>query len=143
MSQDPMSRDATGWESTGRDSTDHDSTSRDPDGRDLTGWDFPSWDPERERTPLEFARWGDISLRKGDRVRLRPRGGADALDLLLRGRTATIASIEQDYEDRIYLAVTVDDDPGRDLGAQRQPGHRFFFSPLEVEPLDAEGTGDA
>jgi hypothetical protein len=75
-------------------------------------------------------------------VRLRPRGGADAFDLLLQGRVATIEAIEQDYEDRIYLAVTIDDDPGRELGLQRQPGHRFFFSPLEVEPLDqAEEAG--
>ena len=29
----------------------------------------------------------------------------------------------------------VDDDPGRDLGALGQPGHRFFFAPEEVEPL--------
>jgi hypothetical protein len=29
----------------------------------------------------------------------------------------------------------VDDDPGRDLGMLRQPGHRFFFSPSEVEPI--------
>jgi len=34
------------------------------------------------------------------------------------------------------VAVTVDDDPGRDLGERRQPGHRFFFAPDEVEPLD-------
>src|SRR5205085_3289679 len=26
-------------------------------------------------------------------------------------------------------------DPGRDLGLARQPGHRFFFSLEEVEPL--------
>jgi hypothetical protein len=32
------------------------------------------------------------------------------------------------------LAVIVDDDPGKDFGALRQPGHRFFFSPEEVEP---------
>jgi hypothetical protein len=31
--------------------------------------------------------------------------------------------------------VIVDDDPGRDLGLLRQPGHRFFFTPEEVEPL--------
>jgi hydrogenase maturation protease len=31
----------------------------------------------------------------------------------------------------------VDDDPGRDLGQRRQPGHRFFFAPEEVEPLGA------
>ena len=34
--------------------------------------------------------------------------------------------------------MTVDDDPGRDLGERRQPGHRFFFSPDEVEPLGPE-----
>jgi len=98
------------------------------------------WDPfsEHERPKVEVAKWGDHILRPGDQVRLRPRGGADAFDLLLQGRIATIESIEQDFEDRIYLAVTVDDDPGRDFGTLKQPGHRFFFSPLEVEPLTTE-----
>jgi hypothetical protein len=57
------------------------------------------------------------------------------MDLALAGKIATVASVEQDFEGRLYLAVTVDDDPGRDLGALRQPGHRFFFQPDEVEPL--------
>ena len=55
---------------------------------------------------------------------------------------ATIESIEQDFEDKVYLAVTVDDDPGTDLGLLRQPGHRFFFSPDEVEPLGASGAAN-
>lgn len=76
-----------------------------------------------------------VTLRSGDRVRLRPRGSADIMDMALAGKTAIIASIEQDFEDRIHVAVLVDDDPGRDLGASGQPGHRFFFSPEEVEPL--------
>ena len=80
-------------------------------------------------------RVGAVTLRAGDRVRLRPRANADIMDMALRGKTATIDAIEQDFEDRIHLAVLVDDDPGRDLGALRQPGHRFFFSPEEVEPL--------
>lgn len=97
------------------------------------------WHPDLEGRPKpESARWGNITLYVGDRVRLRPRGGADVLDLALAGRTAVIESIEQDYEDRIYLAVVVDDDPGREFGVLRQPGHRFFFSPVEVEPLGAE-----
>lgn len=102
----------------------------------IGGWN-PEW--EAQRTPLGSARWGEVTLRPGDRVRLCPRGGADAFDLLLQGRIATIESIEQDFEDRIHIAVTVDDDPGRDLGARRLPGHRFFFSPLEVEPFDGGG----
>ena len=80
-------------------------------------------------------RVGAVTLRAGDRVRLRPRANADIMDMALRGKTATIDAIEQDFEDRIHLAVLVDDDPGRDLGALKQPGHRFFFSPEEVEPL--------
>jgi hypothetical protein len=76
-----------------------------------------------------------VTLRAGDRVRLHPRRGADIMDIALAGKTATIDAIEQDYEDRVHLAVLIDDDPGRDLGALLQPGHRFFFSPEEVEPL--------
>jgi hydrogenase maturation protease len=56
--------------------------------------------------------------------------------MALAGRTAVVESIEQDMEGNVHLAVTVEDDPGRDLGERRQPGHRFFFSPTEVEPLD-------
>lgn len=79
-----------------------------------------------------------VRFAPGDSVRLRPRGRADIFDLALAGRRATILSVEQDFEDRVYYAVTVDDDPGRDLGAEGKPGHRFFFAPEEVEPLEGE-----
>ena len=94
-----------------------------------------SWGPEADRRRVECVHLGAAEIRQGDRVRLRPRGRADILDLALAGKTATVEAIEQDYEGRIYLAVTVDDDPGKDLGMLRQPGHRFFFQPEEVEPL--------
>ena len=94
-----------------------------------------SWNPEAERRILESVHAGPFEIRTGDRVRLRPRGRADIIDLALVGMTATVDSVEQDYDGRVYLAVTVDDDPGKDLGALRQPGHRFFFAPEEVEPL--------
>lgn len=41
-------------------------------------------------------------------------------------------------DDRIHVAVVLEDDPGRDLGMLRQPGYRFFFSPEEIEPLGFE-----
>jgi hypothetical protein len=94
-----------------------------------------AWDPEVVQRRVECVQIGPAELRPGGRVRLRPRGRADIMDLALAGMTATIEAIEQDYEGRIYLAVVVDDDPGKDLGMLRQPGHRFFFQPTEVEPL--------
>jgi hypothetical protein len=69
----------------------------------------------------------------GDVVRLRPRGRADVMDLALAGREATVVAIEEDLEGRRYVAVTVNDDPGRDLGERGYLGHRFFFRPEEVE----------
>jgi hypothetical protein len=71
--------------------------------------------------------------RQGDRVRLRPRKGGDIIDLALAGKLATVESVEQDYEGRVHLAVVLDEDPGRELGLMRQPGHRFFFGADEVE----------
>jgi hypothetical protein len=91
-----------------------------------------AWDPEGER-PLDRIVSGGVELKKGDRVRLRPLGRADAMDIALDGKSATIVGIEQDYEDRIHLAVTVDDDPGHDLGRDGKPGHRFYFGIDEVE----------
>jgi len=93
------------------------------------------WQLLEDRTPAESVRAGGAELRQGNRVRLRPRKGGDIFDLALAGQIAIIESIEQDYEGRTYLAVVLEDDPGKDLGILRQPGHRFFFTPEEVEPL--------
>jgi hypothetical protein len=103
-------------------------------------WTALGDDPFASRPARQSVRWTGGVLRIGDQVRLAPKGNADALDIVLRGRTATIESIEQDYEDVVYLAVTVDDDPGADLGMLRQPGHRFFFTLNDVEPV-AAGEG--
>jgi hypothetical protein len=92
-------------------------------------------EPGADRRRLECLHIGPAEIRPGDRVRLRPRRRADILDMALAGMTATVDTIEEDYDGRAYLAVTVDDDPGKDLGTLRQPGHRFFFSPEEIEPL--------
>ncbi len=75
------------------------------------------------------------NLRKGHRVRLRPQKSADIMDIALKGRLATIDAVEEDLDGNVHFAVVIDDDPGRDLGEMRQPGHRFFFGPEEVEPL--------
>jgi hydrogenase maturation protease len=96
-----------------------------------------------ERPRPESVEVAGERLRAGSRVRLHPGRGADVFDLALAGRTATVEAIEQDTEGRVSLAVVVDDDPGRELGLERQLGHRFFFSPAEVEPLSAVEADEA
>jgi hypothetical protein len=93
------------------------------------------WNPMEEKAGVESVRVFGIELKRGDRVRLWPKKSADIIDLALAGQVAEIEAIEVDYDDQIHLAVILDNDPGRDLGAMRQPGHRFFFFPEEVEPL--------
>jgi hypothetical protein len=76
-----------------------------------------------------------IGPRVGTRVRLHPTRRADAFDIVLAGRLATIAAVERDLDGRVHCAVTIDDDPGADLGACGMPGHRFYFSPDELEVI--------
>jgi hydrogenase maturation protease len=76
-----------------------------------------------------------VEIGRGSRVVLRPSAGGDVMDRALNGRVAVVESIQEDLDGKLHLAVTLDDDPGRDLGEKRQPGHRFFFSPAEVEPM--------
>jgi len=73
-----------------------------------------------------------VELRIGYRVRLHPRSGGDIMDLALAGKIAIIEGIEQDYESQVQVAVVIADDPGKDLGMLRQPGHRFFFHLDEI-----------
>jgi hydrogenase maturation protease len=105
--------------------------------------DRPPWE-EIERPGADFVEVDGVSVRAGSVVRLTPRGtGSDIFEVALAGRTAVVHEILEDYEGRVQLAVTVTDDPGQDLGALRRPGHRFFFDPEEVEPLDpATATGE-
>jgi len=87
------------------------------------------------KTRLKSVIVDGVELKAGDRVRIRPKGRADVMDIALQGKAAVIESIEQDAENRIYLALVLDEDPGKDLGFLRQPGHRFFYGLNEVEPL--------
>jgi hypothetical protein len=89
-------------------------------------------------TRLQTVLINGISLQKGDLVRVRPKSRADAMDMALAGKVAMIESIEQDAENKTHLALVIEDDPGRDLGLLRQPGHRFFYGTDEVEPLEGE-----
>jgi hydrogenase maturation protease len=96
------------------------------------------WQLLEDKSAVESIEIQGVQVRRGDRVRLRPRAGGDVFDLALEGKIALVESIEQDYEGNLHICVVVDDDPGRDIGLMRQPGHRFFFAPGEVEPVGRE-----
>lgn len=91
---------------------------------------------ESEGSALSSVSIFGVQVKPGDRVRLWPQKSADIMDMALRGKVAIVEALEQDFDEHLHLAVVLEDDPGRDLGLLRQPGHRFFFSPEEVEPLE-------
>ena len=91
------------------------------------------WELLEDKPWLETIEAGGVVFRRGDRVRLHPRKGGDIMDVALSGKIAIIESIEKDYEGEVQVAIVIEDDPGKDLGMLRQPGHRFFFKPEEIE----------
>jgi hydrogenase maturation protease len=93
------------------------------------------WNVLEDKAPAGSLIIAGVEMKPGHRVRLRPGKRGDVMDIALAGKTAMIESIEQDYEGKFHVCVVADDDPGRDIGMMRQPGHRFFFDPDEVEPL--------
>jgi hypothetical protein len=88
-----------------------------------------SVDPDRDSVQV-----GQVEVRRGSRVVLRPGDRrADAYDLFLAGRPATVAGVFTDVDGAVHLAVTLDDDPGADLKLAH--GRYLYFAPDEVEPL--------
>jgi hydrogenase maturation protease len=96
------------------------------------------WQLLEEKTAIDHLEISGVEVKTGSRVRLRPRKGGDVMDIALAGQTATVECIEQDYEGKHHVCVVLDDDPGRDMGLLRQPGHRFFFDAEEIEPLSPD-----
>jgi hydrogenase maturation protease len=96
------------------------------------------WQLLEEKTPLDHLDIAGVEVRAGSRVRLCPRKGGDVMDIALAGQIATVECIEQDYEGKQHVCVVLDNDPGKDMGLLRQPGHRFFFDAAEVEPLSPD-----
>ncbi len=75
-----------------------------------------------------------VTFERGGKVVLKPGTDRDFYDRLLDGRLATLERIYVDYDDRVHLAVTVDDDPGQPL--MRETGRYLFFRPGEVQPSE-------
>ncbi len=97
------------------------------------------WDPLADNVvhpEIDAVLVNGIRLARGSQVRLRPRRSADAQDIFIAGKTARVTSVHEDVEGNKHVAVVVDDDPAADL--HDWYGRYLYFSPDEVEPLEAQ-----
>jgi hypothetical protein len=104
----------------------------------------PWWDPGADASvspETDNIRIGGVAVAKGSRVRLRPRRRADAQDMFLAGRVATVQGVFFDVEGNTYLAVSLADDPAAEL--HEWHGRYLYFYPDEIEPLDNQTEKDA
>jgi hypothetical protein len=96
----------------------------------------PWWDPGADASvsaETDSIQIGGVSVSRGSRVRLRPGcRRADAQDIFLDGRIATVEAVFLDVENKRYLGVTLADDPAAEL--HQWHGRFLYFSPDEVEP---------
>lgn len=94
----------------------------------------PWWDPGMDASVdpwTDTALVGSHPVGRGARVRLRPTGRADAHDMFLVGRTATVEGVFFDVDGETQFACTLDDDPGTDMA--RAHGRYLYFRPDELE----------
>lgn len=87
-------------------------------------------------TPLRTVFTHGRQLRAGSGVRIHPKARGGSNDNKLEGKEAFIEAIEQDAEGHVHLALVVENGDPISPGAKQKPGHRFFYSIDEVEPLE-------
>lgn len=74
-----------------------------------------------------------VRFERGGKLVLHPPPEADIQARMLAGRTATLERLFTDYDGRLHLGVTIDDDPGQQL--MRDTGRYLYFFPQEVEVI--------
>ncbi|MGH3901980.1 MAG: hypothetical protein ACRDTA_27760 [Pseudonocardiaceae bacterium] len=98
----------------------------------------PWWDPGADASvnpETDSVLIAGVAVAKGSQVVLMPGlRRADAQDMFLNGRTATVAAVLLDVDGNTHVAVTLDDDPGADISALH--GRFRYFSPDELTPLE-------
>jgi hypothetical protein len=101
----------------------------------------PWWDPGADSSvspETDHVIVAGVRVARGSRVRMRPgQRRADAQDLFLVGREATVQAVLHDVDGEVHLAVSPEDDPAAEL--QRNHGRFLYFSPDEVEPIEPAG----
>lgn len=106
-------------------------TLRDPETRE------PPREPEGLTDPRAGEEQADVgakSFHRGGKVLVRPGPRADLHARMLDGRTATVERIFTDYDGKVHLGLTIDDDPGQDL--MRETGRYLYFFAHELEVIE-------
>jgi hypothetical protein len=97
----------------------------------------PWWDPGADSSvspETDHVIVAGVRVARGSRVLMQPGARrADAQDLFLIGREATVQAVLHDVDGDVHLAVSPDDDPAAEL--QRNHGRFLYFSPDEVQPI--------
>jgi hypothetical protein len=109
-----------------------------PDGQVTGRPAAPWWDPGADASvspATDHVVVGGVRIASGSRVIMRPGvRRADAQDLFLIGREATVQAVLHDVDGQIHVAVSPDNDPAAEL--QRNHGRFLYFSPDEIEPIE-------
>jgi hypothetical protein len=106
----------------------------DPSAIELPG--EPWWEPAVDAAfdPWSDTVWiGPVEVGQGTKVRLRPSRRADAQDLFVDGRQATVTGVFHDVDGAVHLAVVVEDEQAAE--EHRWHGRYLYFGPEEVEVL--------
>jgi hypothetical protein len=74
-----------------------------------------------------------VTVQRGSRVRVQPKGRADVWDDLVRGMTARVNAVHTDFDGKRYVGVVFDADPASDL--HEWYGRSFFYGADELEPI--------
>ncbi|MGZ4612121.1 MAG: hypothetical protein ACXV1K_02965 [Kineosporiaceae bacterium] len=119
-----------------------------PSGGDAPGG-APWWDPGvdtsvspgHDTAEIGIPGGRRVTAGKGARVRIVPRRRADAQDLFLAERTATVAAVYFDVDGSTHVAVTLEDDLAADL--HEAYGRFWYFAPDELDPLPAPPRPDS
>ncbi len=91
------------------------------------------FNPRSEQPETQSVAAGEDAISRGSRVRIVPHRRADSMDMFLKGRTARVESIHHDLEDRAYVAVSIEDDPGAGIY-----NRFYYFFPDELELIEKE-----
>ncbi len=97
----------------------------------------PWWDPGADASvspETDHVVIAGVRVARGSRVTMQPgTGRADAQDMFLAGRQATVQAVFNDVDGNVHVAVSPDRDEVAEL--QRSHGRYLYFSVDELKPL--------